>query len=71
LHIRPVEIVVWACQGGEFELVPEVGTVVGNVVEVETGVDVEESCVDVVVKVTARLIRIRSGRYWSSWRELV
>lgn len=61
LHVGAVEVVVWpAGQRGEAHLVPEVGAVVGQVVDVEAWVDVVRGGDDRVPDVAAG--GLRAGR---------
>ena len=71
IKVVSVEIVVGPSEGREFKLIPEVGTVICEVVDVETWVYEEQRAVDVVVEITTRLASIWSCRNRSAWRELV
>lgn len=60
LHVGAVEVVVGAgAEGGESELVPEIGAVICQVVDVEAWVHVVGSIVDVVVQIATL------GDFWS------
>lgn len=68
LHVTPVEVVVRAGrEGGEAHLVPDIGAVVDQVVNVKTRVDVQSGCDDGIEHVAVHSFR-RTGELEGSWR---
>ncbi len=72
LHIRPIEVIVRSTsQRREPRFRPNIWTEIREVVDVETGVDVVDGVVDVVVEITAWSVVVRCCRNLSGGWKLV